>query len=28
LDTALNARVRINKLVEDFENNENSTKLF
>lgn len=28
LDMALNARVRINKLVEDFENNENSTKLF
>ena len=28
LDTALNARVRINQLVEDFENNENATKLF
>lgn len=28
LDTALNARVRINKLVEDFENDEKSTKLF
>lgn len=28
LDTALDARVRINKLVEDFEANENSKKLF